>query len=1030
MASTPSSPVVTGKPGSSTSLPRTNSGTSSHPPLSASLKPIGITNEGNTCFLNSTFQALSATAPITTLLAHSPISPLILQPNSILPDPAVPLTLIPSLHPDVLEPPLYGLLPVTHTFTESLHKAWRMKDLMGGTSGMGEERPGRTMSLRNLLKEMVKKYDQYNDYDQQDAHELLRHLLDSMEMEEKDVIKKLQPNPPMRKKRRKGKRSGQGQGQGQGQAVAGGVNGAALENGLQLQNHLDLRHISPMASPLPSPAHSMPASPSIAARLDPMNMAGINHDGGLGEVTGRVMTEEPADDPAQAVVAVPENGGSGRVAEVLTDLEEEDEEERLIPWVDVLFGGSLASVVVCEKCKAVSHTYEGFLDISLALKGDDPKPRKRDRLRAMANKLRPRGSSAKPAPSPEVQPTLNLLHSHAVSDGEMSDGEGAAREAALGDRDRRRSSLDGEDREDRRLGDGSSNLGRSSSSRGFSGLKPKASFSFRRKQPRASSSSSSVNLAIASPSDGERTPPAPPSIPTSPKPAHPHHQHHLPHHQAGPTPAQAAYIARILAPPPGSSVDANDPLAKLRAAQSGQVIEVAPQSTGLVDSLKAFTSVEVLEGENAFACKKCWRIKHGKYQHHEKTVPEEDEEGEHHASHGAASPGRRPGSKTLPSANSVSTMSTVSNASSILTSPRAGTAPSIAIASPKSDKQAQLEDTHLRPGRSTSLNHSQSQMRAPSPLRRQVEEEEVLVEQMSSTTLDSSFTSHDSNSGSFADPSDAGDHEGEADADAEAEDDDCSSEESSDGLSDSETESEDGKEKGKGKGGRPKAQRRKSRHFVMGRAFKRYLIAKAPEILVFHFKRFKQTHTTNYGFTTSFAQLKKMDDFVSFPENLDLAPFLAPNRRDYKVNQTPNGPHATYMDWKDPEKGPDLEPVMYKLYALVVHMGTMTTGHYIAYCLIDPEQMFGKDGAAAAGLASGSQTPTEGMSPALGRGPSAATGVVEEGEQAQTPSAGPKGEKKDRRVWCFCSDTTIRLASVEEVLSARAYLCFYEKVNH
>lgn len=52
---------------------------------------------------------------------------------------------------------------------------------------------------------------------------------------------------------------------------------------------------------------------------------------------------------------------------------------------------------------------------------------------------------------------------------------------------------------------------------------------------------------------------------------------------------------------------------------------------------------------------------------------------------------------------------------------------------------------------------------------------------------------------------------------------------------------------------------------------------------------------------------------------------------------------------------------------------------------------------------------------------------------------GSEGKKEDRRVWCFCSEsvqslsitlsadegsTSIRLASVEEVLSAKAYLCF------
>lgn len=58
----------------------------------------------------------------------------------------------------------------------------------------------------------------------------------------------------------------------------------------------------------------------------------------------------------------------------------------------------------------------------------------------------------------------------------------------------------------------------------------------------------------------------------------------------------------------------------------------------------------------------------------------------------------------------------------------------------------------------------------------------------------------------------------------------------------------------------------------------------------------------------------RVDDFVSFPETLDLAPFLAPNRNDYKLVPTSSGYRAPYMDWASPEEGPELEPVMYRLY--------------------------------------------------------------------------------------------------------------------
>ena len=35
---------------------------------------------------------------------------------------------------------------------------------------------------------------------------------------------------------------------------------------------------------------------------------------------------------------------------------------------------------------------------------------------------------------------------------------------------------------------------------------------------------------------------------------------------------------------------------------------------------------------------------------------------------------------------------------------------------------------------------------------------------------------------------------------------------------------------------------------------------------------------------------------------------------------------------------------------------------------------------------------------------------------------------QDRREWVYASDTTVRAASVEEVLRARAYLLIYEKM--
>jgi len=66
--------------------------------------------------------------------------------------------------------------------------------------------------------------------------------------------------------------------------------------------------------------------------------------------------------------------------------------------------------------------------------------------------------------------------------------------------------------------------------------------------------------------------------------------------------------------------------------------------------------------------------------------------------------------------------------------------------------------------------------------------------------------------------------------------------------------------------------------------------------------------------------------------------------------------------------------LMLRSIAVVIHLGTMIGGHYVAYCLVDPERMFGG-------------VPAEEM---------AGLSVNDD--------VGGKKDKKDKRVWCFCSE--------------------------
>jgi ubiquitin carboxyl-terminal hydrolase 16/45 len=114
--------------------------------------------------------------------------------------------------------------------------------------------------------------------------------------------------------------------------------------------------------------------------------------------------------------------------------------------------------------------------------------------------------------------------------------------------------------------------------------------------------------------------------------------------------------------------------------------------------------------------------------------------------------------------------------------------------------------------------------------------------------------------------------------------------------------------------------------------------------------------------------------------------------------------------------------------AVVVHVGaTALSGHYIAYVLVDPGVILDinkkrlVDDIATRGDGEASQ----------------------QSGSASTSDDSSSTKKEDNRMWCYCSEyvvshfvpgpsllitvpdsTQIRLASVDEVMQAKAYLCF------
>ncbi|ORX94374.1 cysteine proteinase [Basidiobolus meristosporus CBS 931.73] len=181
-------------------------------------------------------------------------------------------------------------------------------------------------------------------------------------------------------------------------------------------------------------------------------------------------------------------------------------------------------------------------------------------------------------------------------------------------------------------------------------------------------------------------------------------------------------------------------------------------------------------------------------------------------------------------------------------------------------------------------------------------------------------------------------------------------------------------------------QKPKKQTYVLRKAFRRYLIHTAPTVLVCHLKRFQQ-----YGYSLFRASTRKIDDYVQFPTEIDISTFMAP-RTCFPEGKSPIlSQNQELIIANFNEKQPQ---IMYSLYAVVVHMGGLSGGHYVAYVLTDRYE----DPISSEASQDDSEEPKE------------------------TPTTKP-AEKR----WIYCSDTQVRPAPLEEVLRCQAYLLFYEK---
>nr|XP_015838142.1 PREDICTED: ubiquitin carboxyl-terminal hydrolase 16 [Tribolium castaneum]XP_015838143.1 PREDICTED: ubiquitin carboxyl-terminal hydrolase 16 [Tribolium castaneum]XP_015838144.1 PREDICTED: ubiquitin carboxyl-terminal hydrolase 16 [Tribolium castaneum] len=162
---------------------------------------------------------------------------------------------------------------------------------------------------------------------------------------------------------------------------------------------------------------------------------------------------------------------------------------------------------------------------------------------------------------------------------------------------------------------------------------------------------------------------------------------------------------------------------------------------------------------------------------------------------------------------------------------------------------------------------------------------------------------------------------------------------------------------------------------VYTNATKQLLIYNPPAVLILHLKRFQV-----YRFRSA-----KVPKFVKFPTLLDLAPFCSKRSQNlptFEAGQT---------------------KVLYSLYGVVEHSGSIHGGHYVAYVKVRPKL---EENSYRWQFLPKNQKNEKGQAP----------------KGAQGEPEVPSGK------WYYISDSHVSEASETRVLSAQAYLLFYERI--
>ena len=179
-------------------------------------------------------------------------------------------------------------------------------------------------------------------------------------------------------------------------------------------------------------------------------------------------------------------------------------------------------------------------------------------------------------------------------------------------------------------------------------------------------------------------------------------------------------------------------------------------------------------------------------------------------------------------------------------------------------------------------------------------------------------------------------------------------------------------EKREAKEAKERSAAEKSIPLVRTVATKQILIDELPTILTLHLKRFWQT----------LSGCAKLDHKVEFPTVLNLAPYLSRSARKRYSKSNRNGQEDEETgEVKKPKRPLDVDSIRYQLYGIVVHSGSMSGGHYVAYT-----------------------------------------------RRRENPISDATSLEEIKNGWHYISDSSVCNATLDQVLMQQAYILFYERI--